>query len=244
MIRKIHAKSRTADISATATSVLTDCTKRDFSADPYMTFQIGKLNDSNELMTEALNETVANSILAPIDDKRDNNLRVIYYEVDAKELWTNVTISAAAAVVAEEIDKYGFEIIDMAYATESANINALLRDLKKKKVAEAIAILPDLSDLIKELEASQEEFETAYLQLVDLKIEKEKLISATKLGRVMREQINTELIVYLNGMSRSMPDTFKDCAEVVGTVIADNNSKVRNRLKKAAKDQSAKKKPF
>lgn len=241
MIPKIRAKSRTADISATATSVLTDFSKRDFSADPYMTLQIDKLNDNNELMTEALNEKVANPILAPIDDKRDNNLRVIFLEVDAKELWTNVAISEAAAVVAVELDKYGFEIIDMAYATESANINALLSDLKKKKVAEAIAILPNLSDLIKELEASQEEFETAYLHVMELKIEKEKLISATKLGRIIREQINTELIVYLNAMAKSKPDAFNDCAKVVGAVIANNNSKVRNRLKKARKEQSAKK---
>ncbi len=241
MIPKILSKSQTADVSATATSILNDLTKRDFSADAYMTSQLGKLNISNELMTEAIKETVANSILAPIDDKRDNNLRVIYFEVAAKELWTNTAISEAASVIAKELDKYGFEIIDMAYATESANINALLKDLKKKKVAEAIAILPDLSDLIKELEASQEEFETAYLRVVDMKIEKEKLISATKLSRVIQEQINSELIVYLQGMSRSNPDTFKDCARVVEQVIINNNSKVRNRLKKAEKEKSPKK---
>ncbi len=241
MIPKIHARSRAVDVSPTATSILKDFTKRDFSADPYMTLQIGKLNDSNELMTQAINEKIANSILAPIDEKRDNNTRVIFYEVDAKELWTNTAISEAASVVAVELDKYGFEIIDMAYATESANINALLKDLKKPEVAEAIAILPGLSDLIKELEASQEEFETAYLQVVDMKIEKEKLISATKLSRVIREQINTEIIVYLKAMAMSKPDTFKDCAKVVGKVITNNNRNVRNRLKNAEKEQSPKK---
>lgn len=241
MISKIHARSRAVDVSPTATSILKDITKRDFSADAYMTSQIGKLNDSNELMTQAINEKIANSILAPIDEKRDNNTRVIFYEVDAKELWDDAAISNAASVVAEVLDKYGFEIIDMAYATESANINALLKDLKKKKVAEAIAILPGLSDLIQQLETSQEEFETAYLQVVDMKIEKEKLISATKLSKVIREQINTELIVYLQGMARSKPDTFKDCARVVEQVITNNNSKVRNRIKKAEKEQSQKK---
>ncbi len=118
MIPKILSKSRAGDVSATATSILNDFTKRDFSADLYMTSQIGKLNDSNELMTEALNEKAANSILGPIDDKRDNNLRVIFYEVNAKELWPNTAISEAASVVAEELDKYGFETIDMAFATE------------------------------------------------------------------------------------------------------------------------------
>ncbi len=232
MIPKIHAKSRAGDVSATATSILKDFSKRDFSADPFMTFLIGKFSVNNKMMTEAINEKAVYSILAPIDEKRDNNLRVIFYEVNAKELWTIAAISKAASIVAEVLDKYGLETVDMAYATESANINALLQDFKKPKVSEAIDILPGLSDLILQLEAAQEEFETAFLKVLELKIEKKKLISATKLGRVMRKQINTEIIVYLNAMAMSTPDTFKDCARVVEEVIENNNRKVKNRLKK------------
>lgn len=105
-------------------------------------------------------------------------------------------------------------------------------------MAEAIASLPGLSDLIQQLDGAQQEFETAFLQFVDLKIEKEKLSSATKLRTVIRAQINNELIVYLNGMVLSMPDTYKDCAEVVEMVIDNNNSTVRNRLKKPGEEQS------
>lgn len=114
MIPKINAKSRAGDVSATATSILNDLSKRDFSADPYMTLQIGKLTVSNDLMTEALKEKAANSILGPIDEKRDDLLRVIFLEVNAKELWPVATISEAALVVADELDKYGFETINMA----------------------------------------------------------------------------------------------------------------------------------
>jgi len=56
-------------------------------------------------------------------------------------LWPDAAISKAAMVVAVELDKYGFETIDMAYATESASINALVQDLKKPDVEEAIASL-------------------------------------------------------------------------------------------------------
>ena len=105
----------------------------------------------------------------------------------------------AALVIADVLDKHGFETINLAYAAESANINALLLDLKKPDVNVAIATLPGLMDLISGLEAAQQEFETAFLQVVDLKIEKEKLSSATKLRAVIRTQINNELIVYLNG---------------------------------------------
>ena len=100
MIPKVHAKSRTGDVSATATSMLNDFANRAFSTDSYMTTQIGTLRGSNELMMEALNEKVAYSILAPIDEKRDDLLRVIFHEVDAKELWPDAEISQAASVVA------------------------------------------------------------------------------------------------------------------------------------------------
>ena len=209
MIPKINSRSQSGDVSATATSMLNDFANRDFSTDVYMTTQIGKLRGNNKLMTEALNEKVAYSILAPIDDKRDSLLRVIFHEADAKELWPDAAIGQAASVVAAELDKYGFEIIDMGYATESANINALLQDLKKPEVRAAIAKLRDLKYLIGKLEAAQEEFEAAYLQFVGVKIEKGKLKSATKLRNVLRDQINNELIVYLNGMAMSKPDTYK-----------------------------------
>ena len=238
MILKINARSRAGDVSAVATSILNDFTNRDFPADPFMKSQIRKLTGNNKLMTEALNEKAAHSILAPIDEKRDDMLRVIFHEVNAKELWPDAAISKPAMVVADELDKYGFETIDMAYATESANINALLQDLKKPDVEEAITSLPGLGNLIKKLKALQQEFETAYLRFVGQKIEKEKLLSASKLRVVIRTQINNEIVVYLNAMALSMPDQYKDSAEVIKMVIDNNNIKVRNRLKKPGEEES------
>ncbi len=99
--------------------------------------------------------------------------------------------------------------------------------------------LPGLVDLIKGLEAAQQEFETAFLQFVDMKIEKEKLHSATKLRFVIRTQINKEIVVYLNGVALSKPVQYKDCAGVVAKVIETNNSKVRNRGKKHNEEPSS-----
>jgi hypothetical protein len=232
MILKINSKSRTSDMSATATSILIDFSNRDFSNDPFMTALVGKLTGNNALMTEALKEKAAHSILGPIDEKRDNLLRAIFHEVIAKELWPNETVSNAAARVAVELDKYGFETIDLAYAAESANINALVQDLEKPEVVDAISNLPGFSELVVQLKAAHQEFETAFLQFVGLKIEKGKLLSATKLGKVMRFQINKELVVYLNAMALSMPEQYKECTEVIAVIIETNNTKVRNRLNK------------
>lgn len=232
MIPKINSKSRASDVSATSTSMLNDFSGRDFSTDPFMTVQIGKLIGNNDLLTEALKEKAAHSILGPIDEKRDNLLRAMFHEINAKELWPIATVSESAACVALELDKYGFETIDMAHATESANINALLKDLKKPEVVDAISNLPGFSDLITQLEAVQQEFESAFLQFVDVKIAQGKILSASKLAKVMRLQINKELVLYLDAMALSKPKQYKQCADVIEVIIESNNSKVRNRLKK------------
>lgn len=235
MIKKIHSRSLVGDVSTTTSSMLNDIDKRDFSADVYMGLQFGKLKDINALLTEAIKEKAANSILAPIDEKRDNNLRVIFYEVDAKVHWTNKDINQAATVVEKELDKYGIETTKLAYAVESASINALLKDLEKTNVKEAIALLPELSNLIQELDASQREFEAAYLQFVGLTIAKQKLLSASKLRNLIREQINEEFIVYMNGMALSGGEVYKDCAKVMEKLIENNNQKVRERLNRQNK---------
>ena len=229
MIPDIIARSKAGDVSTTAKSILNDLATRDFSADPYMQLQIEKLSSNNALMTEALNEKAAQSALAAVDEKRDDILRVIFHEIDAKKLWPDAHISQAASVVAEVLDKFGSETISMAYANESANINALLQDLKKPEVEEAIASLSDFGYLVKQLEAAQREFETAFLQYVATEIDKEKLLSATKLGFIIRTQINNEIVMYLKGIVLSKPEVYKKFAEVVAKVIETNNSKVRNR---------------
>ena len=134
MIPDIISSSKVGDVNTLAKSILNDFANRDFSTDPFMTLQIEKLSSNNALMTEALNEKAAQSALAAVDEKRDDILRVIFHEIDAKKLWPDAPISQAASVVAEELDKYGFETINLAYAAESANINAMLQDLKPRFV--------------------------------------------------------------------------------------------------------------
>ena len=78
MIPIISTRSRVGDVSTVSTSMLNDFSGRDFSTDPFMKFQVKKFSDTNKLLTEALNEKSSISALAPIDEKRDGMLRVIF----------------------------------------------------------------------------------------------------------------------------------------------------------------------
>jgi len=231
MIPKIVQRTRNAEINTTATRIYTDLSQRDFAADPYMITQIAALHGNNEMMKQALNENSPGSILAPKDEKRDASLRVIYYEVQTKTHWPVESIKNAALTVVKVLDNYGIDTVSLSYADESANINALLEDFKKVDIAAAIQNLPGLESLITVLQNDQKDFETAYLQAVDQKLENKKLASATSLNRLLCKQINDGLVVYLNAMALAQPATYKACAEVVAVIIDENNRRVRNRLR-------------
>ena len=231
MISKIDSRSRNADVSTTADTMYNALSPRDFTADPYLTTQIAALMGNNELMKQALNESAQTSLLAPKDEKRDVSLRVIYYEVQAKTLWPVETIKNAALTVMDVLDNYGIETVGLSYAEESANINALLEDFKKEEVASAIQELQGLDTLLNQLKKDQQDFESAYLQAVDQKLENKRLASATSLNKLLCKQINDGLVVYLNAMSLAQPATYKACAEVVAEIIDQNNRKVRNRAR-------------
>lgn len=232
MIKKVDSRSSIEDVSTTTTSIVNDFSQRDHTCDPYLTAQTNQLINYNRLLTQAIKETAAGSILFPIDSKRDGTVRVIFYENKAKLHWPDENISGAAQIVMNELDKYGLETIKMSYSSESANINALLEDFKKPEVAAAIQVLPGMQSLVDQLKIDQKEFETSYLVHVGQKIENQELLSATKLRFIIRDIINKHIVVYLNAMSQALPDEYKECADVVATIIEENNQLVRNRYNK------------
>lgn len=231
MIPNIVQRTRNAEINTVASRIYADLSQRDFTADPYMITQIAALHGNNELMKQALNENTAGSLLAPKDEKRDASLRVIYYEVQTKTHWPVENMRNAAMTVMKVLENYGIETASLTYAEESAKINALLKDFEKDDIATAIENLPGMQDLIAVLQSDQADFETSYLQAVDQKLANKKLASATQLNKLLSKLINDGLVVYLNAMALAQPATYKACAEVIAEIIAENNRKVRNRLR-------------
>lgn len=234
----IHSQSKSSDVSATANLMLQDFSTRQFISDPYMLSQINLLKEHDYLLTAALKEKRAQSVLGPIDEKRDDLLRAILYETLAKGFWPDEVVKEAAKQVDKELDKYGFETIKLAYDEESANINALLQDLKKPEAVEAISKLYGLDMLISKLDEVQKEFERASLEFVGIKIDQGKLLSATKLSRKMIKQLNEELLTYLVSMAKAKPEVYEDCAEVIRAIVDKNNSKVRNRADSSVEEPS------
>ena len=232
MITLINYRSTIEEINTTTTSILNTLAACDFSEDQYLVQTIKDISSLNQKMTETLKEEIVRSTLAPLDAVRDQSARVIFLEIKAKLLWPDKEIVAAAKAVQKILDNYGMEMLNLSYSAESSNINALLDDLKKQNLVPALKKLHGFDTLIVQLEKDQKVFEFAFQEYIARKAEQSKMLSAGKLGEMVKNQINKELSKYLDVMSNVKPGIYADCYSKIETIIKDNNAKVKARLSK------------
>ena len=233
METQVHSRSTVDDISAISSTTSTVISAFDFSTDIYFSAIHQTLNTNQNLITQALNERKAQSILSPADVKRDNTMRIIFYEVKSKTLWIDETIRDAAQKVHDTIEVYGIEITKLAYLKQSAQSKALFADLKKTEIETSVNLLPGLAGLIKQAETAQSDFDALYDEYLENKTEALDQMSATKLSEILKDLINDEILSYLKVMSRTQAGDYKTCYDKIVTAIEENNSKVKARLKKA-----------
>lgn len=237
MSNKILASSTISEVNTTAAAIIRELGKGDFSSDAHLMNEIAMLAENNNLLTKAIKEKKLQSVLGPLDELRDDSLRVIFREIHAKVIWRDPQIKAAGLRIDKELAKYGHKTINLAYADESASINALLEDFKKPDVVEAIQKLPGMNVLINWLATDQKEFEKAFDELVDLQLANKKTLSATRLSKLILVHINEEILVYLRGVAKSKPEIYKAHLEKIEEFIEINNKKVKERLAKPDEDQ-------
>ena len=224
---QINYRSTVDEISAVCDTILSMISKYDFSEDQYLTQVISTLKDYNSKITEVIGEEKVKSTLAPLDQKRDNSARVIFLEIKAKLLWPNERMANAAQIVSGVLDNYGMELLNLSYNAESSKINALLKDLEKEEIQVAIDVLPGLSMLIDQLRQDQDIFEKAYMEYLDDKSIRQNTLSAGKLAEIIRNQINDNLISYVEIMSKVKNEDYLEFVQVFETILKEHNSNVK-----------------
>ncbi len=237
MITKIYSKSAINDVISCSSTILDALSINDFSSDTYLTELTQKISLQVQKMIEASNESTGNSTLAILDERRDNSLKVMSYEVKSKTLWPDSEIKEAAEKVMEVFDHYGADIIRLPYNHQTAQAKALFEDLKKTEIAEAISVLPGFSALVLRAEEDQNQFDLGYMKYIQTKGESKNEIPAYKLALTVRGLINDELMVYLTSMARINPGLYGSCYEALCTAIGENNSKVKARINKLRNDK-------
>ncbi|MBN2598229.1 MAG: hypothetical protein JXR82_15740 [Marinifilaceae bacterium] len=229
-MKKIHANAITDEVAEACQGIIELSKKYPITEDAYYSITFEKLTGmSNELIGK-MNAGWLNSELKDKDEARDLDLRAIFYEVKAKCMFRPSDGQEKALHVKEILDRCGMKIAEESYTIESAGVRAMLSDLNAPELEECVRAIPDLKQLMDNLEQSQADFDVSASKLIEDKNERENTKSASVVAQELKSIINNELLGYLGAMAKANPAKYKPFADVVNTLIETGNNKLRDRM--------------
>lgn len=228
-VPKISRQSRTTEVDATIKLIIQAYKETQLQSDPYLPALFGTISTISLDLTKAINRSKRESILDDKDSIRDDALRAPFYLVQGYRHHPDATIESAATTVTTVLDKYGIGIATESYAIESSLIESLLQDLSEGEIPTEIEKLPGLADLITKLTAAQAEFEAERLSYEQDKAQETTTKSATAVKRLMLEELNGKLVIYLRAMAQVDETTYGSFVRTLSEIIGNNNSSVKKR---------------
>jgi hypothetical protein len=230
IMRKISFNANINETAEICTSIVDLNKRQPIAEDDYFKVTFKKLTERTEKLIGKINAGGINSTLKEKDELRDIDVRAIFYEVEAKCNRRPSSEQKSALRINETLDRYGIQITSDSYTIESAQIRAMLSDLKAPELADDLKIIPDLPALIVNLEQSQKVFDNANAKLLEQKQERQTSKPASVLAFECKNIVNAELIGYIGAMEQANPDKYKVFSDMLETLINDANAKVRDRI--------------
>jgi hypothetical protein len=230
MIEKISSNSKNSEVDITTQSMLDVINEKDWSLDTFFTEQIRILSDLNIRHSTAILRNKMESEMQARDDKRDLPIRRFNLLIEGYKAHPDPAIREAAEEVSKIFDNYGVGIIKDSYIDTSSAVVSMLRDFKNSIMQSHIAKLDGVAAILDELEATQNEFQTYFITYEKYRTEEGKKENATTIKLQVLKLINESIVTYLRAMEMAKPDEYGETCEFIGTIIADNNDRVRRRL--------------
>jgi hypothetical protein len=232
MIEKVISQSRTTEVDAISAGLMDAYQNSDLSSDEHLNTMFTTLDTQQKQLSAAIMRTRAESELETKDEVRDNTLRNLYMLIKGYTHHPDPAIRAAALKLEKIIDKYGANITNEGYASESSLVNSLLGDFAAAEVQPLIALLSGCAEILATLQADQAAFETARIAYETEKGREGSQANATTLKNAVLDTINKRVVVYLRAMELVEEPVYGEFARTVATLIADNNIVVRKRRSK------------
>lgn len=232
MIFNFSRKSRVTEVDAGVSRIIGAYQNTGLSSDPHLVTIFTTLIALLARLTAAIRRTKVESELEEKDEVRDDKIRALFYLVLGFLHHPKAAIQSAAETVNKVFEKYGLAITGESYATESSLINSLLEDLAKRKLQDAIALLPGLATIITDLGAAQADFEQSRIAYEEEKAQEGIEENATELKVDVLNQLNGKLVIYLRAMETVDEATYGAFARTVAEIINDNNEVVKKRSNK------------
>lgn len=230
-LSKLKASGKTTEIGTASGRIITEYDKGDWSTDAHLTGIFIKLKPETVNLTKAINRQKAESTLEEKDELRDNKFRAVNFIVQGFIQHSNAAINSAAKKVDEVFERYGLEIVNESYATESSLIESMLEDFAEPEIQTAIAALPGLSQMIDDLRSAQTAFEEAQVLFEKEKAKEGSEETATVIKKKILSIINDKLIVHLRAMVNIDETKYGEFAATVAQIIDDINLGIKKRKK-------------
>ncbi|MDE5423706.1 DUF6261 family protein [Ancylomarina sp. DW003] len=229
-MKTVNSKSNIKDTAEIGQGIIDINTTNPIAEDAFFKMTFDALSAKTDELFGKIKAGWIESELEEKDKARDLDVRAIFYEVEAKCVRRPSQAQVNATKTQETLDRYGLKITSASYTNESAEVRALIKDLKAPELAEARASIPDLDGLIGNLEASQAAFDVSAGKHLENLANRENSKSATVIAKELREIINDDLGTYIAAMAKAVPAKYKAFADLMNVLIDENNRKVRDRL--------------
>jgi hypothetical protein len=189
------------------------------------------LQNKSVLLSAAINRLKVKSEQQTKDEVRDEKITGLYYLLVSFSHHPDAEIRQAALNLLDIFDKYGLDMKNESYTTESSLVNSLLSDYSAPKQQADIALIPQCAEYISALQTAQTDFENTRVTFETARAEEGTLENATGIKKELIHIINKQLVPYLNVMAQLNESVFGAFARTVEEIISDNNEVVKKRRK-------------
>lgn len=227
--------SRTTEVSAATIRMLAIFKQHKDNHEEFDQFleqSFAILEAQSERMTKVINKSRMSPDLNTKDASRDEAVRSLHYLIMGYLNHPDEQVKSAAATVNKVFQQYGLSIINKNYATETALIESLLKDLDNEDVKSALTSLSGMQQTIENLRAINTRFINARIEYEQELAAASNSENATSIKREMLETINAKIIVYLTAMSTANPEHYLTLASEIEQVVNTNNETIRKRSKR------------
>ena len=231
LLNKILCSSKTTEVDTVSGRIIAKYSKDDWSFDTHLTMLFDLLIPVSQRLTTAINRSSAESNLEEKDELRDNKVRAIHYLILGLMHHPEEVVRAAAGKVNGVFEKYGLNIINESYSSESSLIESLLEDFSAHELQADITQTSGLNPLISQLRTAQTEFEAAQVLYEESKAKDGTHESATAVKKEILSVINDKLVVYLRAIYQVNEEKYGEFVRTIAQIIDDNNVTVKKRLK-------------
>ncbi len=230
IIPKIKTQSKVAEVGAIITNLLEAYATAGLAEDLNLAAMFDALQQQNTALITAINRSKRESALAEKDDARDDATRAVVALANGYRHFPDPAVQAAAETFFAIFDKYGHSMLEESYAIESTLLTSMLEELMAPGMAQKLAKMPGLSQLMVAVLDAQEAFQEELNVYEAEKAVQADLQSASALKKLILAEANDKFVVYMRAMSVVNEGHYGSFAQTVSQLIGDSNGAVKRRV--------------